>query len=182
MRPAQTFAESDICDLERLLRESDSKAQLQRIQCVLLRARQGMNSEQIAQVIGWNAGWVRQVWAAFLHHGPQAVISKARGGRLRANLTVEQERALVESFEVKARAGGLLVVSDIHAAYEREVGHAVPKSTIYRMLARHGWRKVAPRPRHPKNDPAECESFKKNFRGLSPGNETVKRRKSGASE
>jgi len=159
MRPARAFDESGVRELERLLRESASKAQLQRIQCVLLRARQGMNSEQIAQLVGWNAGWVRQVWAAFLREGPQGVISQARGGRARSNLTFEAEQALVRKFEAKARSGGLLLVSEIRSAYEQQIGRPAAKSTVYRMLARHGWRKVSPRPRHPKNDPLACESF-----------------------
>jgi len=38
----------------------------------------------------------------------------------------------------------------------------VPKSTVYRMLARQGWRKLAPRPRHPRSDIQAQEAWKKN--------------------
>ncbi len=31
------------------------------------------------------------------------------------------------------------------------------------MLARHGWRKITPRPRHPEADPQKLETFKKKF-------------------
>jgi hypothetical protein len=41
------------------------------------------------------------------------------------------------------------------------VAHRVPKSTVYRMLARHGWRKLAPRPRHRKADAVRQQAFKK---------------------
>ena len=54
------------------------------------------------------------------------------------------------------------MVSEIRAAYERAVGHPVPKSTVYRMLARQGWRKLAPRPRHPRSDIQAQEAWKKN--------------------
>jgi hypothetical protein len=37
-----------------------------------------------------------------------------------------------------------LEVSRVKAAYEQALGRKVPKSTVYRMLARHGWRKVVP--------------------------------------
>ncbi len=53
------------------------------------------------------------------------------------------------------------MVSDIKAAYEAKIGRKVPKSTVYRMLERHGWRKIALRPHHPKTDPLAQESFKK---------------------
>jgi hypothetical protein len=35
-------------------------------------------------------------------------------------------------------------------------------STTYRLLARHGWRKVQPDTKHPKSDPAAQDEFKKN--------------------
>jgi hypothetical protein len=38
----------------------------------------------------------------------------------------------------------------------------VAASVVYRMLARHGWRKVAPDTRHPKSDPVAQEDWKKN--------------------
>lgn len=162
MRPARVIAESDLLRLERLLRESSSKSQMQRIQCVLLRSRQGLTCDEVAAVVGYSPGWVRQVWSAYLHAGIEALVCQVRGGRRRSNLSLQQEQALVGRFAEKARAGGVLVVSEIHSAYEEAAGHGVPKSTIYRMLDRHGWRKVVPRPHHPKNDAQACAEFKKN--------------------
>ena len=52
-------------------------------------------------------------------------------------------------------------MSRVKAAYEEVLGRKVPKSKVYRMLARHGWRKVMPRPRHPKTDAAIQAEFKK---------------------
>ena len=37
-------------------------------------------------------------------------------------------------------------------------------SSIYRLLAKAGWRKLAPRPSHPKKDPAAEAAFKKTLR------------------
>lgn len=170
MRPTIPIAETDILALERLLKETTSKPQMQRIQCVLLRARRGMNSEEVAASVGWSPGYVRQVWSSYLQEGTEGLVCQERGGRRRSNLTISQERVLVDRFVEQAKAGGILVVSEIHRAYEREVGHEVPKSTIYRMLARQGWRKVAPRPHHPKNDPEVIMAFKKNSRHSSRKN------------
>ena len=39
-----------------------------------------------------------------------------------------------------------------------QVGHEVDDSTIYRLLARHGWRKLMPRPTHPCSEPAKYRS------------------------
>ena len=167
MRPARPIAEWDLLKLEKLLKEPSGKSQLQRIQCVLLRARQGLTCEEVASVVGFSPGWVRQVWSAYLNAGIDGLVCQVRGGRRRSNLTLQQEQALVERFEEKARAGRVLVVSEVHRAYEEAVGRCVPKSTIYRILDRHGWRKVVPRPHHPKNDPQACAEFKKNSPVLS---------------
>ncbi|MGB5984762.1 MAG: hypothetical protein WBG37_05605, partial [Desulfobacterales bacterium] len=71
--------------------------------------------------------------------GTTHVAPKKRGGRRRQNMSVEQEARLLEPFFQKARQGAPLVVADIRKAYESAVGKRVAASTIYRMLARHGW-------------------------------------------
>ena len=48
---------------------------------------------------------------------------------------------------------------------EAKLGKPLALSTIYAMLARHGWRKVAPDKIHPKSDPDAQEDWKKNCRG-----------------
>jgi hypothetical protein len=74
----------------------------------------------------------------------------------------EEEEALLMPFLETAKKGGVLVVAPLKEAYERAVGHQVPDSTVYRVLVRHGWRKLAPDKRHPKTDLLAQEEFKKN--------------------
>ena len=77
---------------------------------------------------------------------------------------MKEEDDLLASFEETAYAGGMLVVTEIKQAYERSIGRKVPKSTVYRMLERHGWRKIAPRRKHPEQNEEEQNEFKKNYR------------------
>lgn len=84
------------------------------------------------------------------------------GGRRRQLLSVEQEAQFLKPWIEKAEAGGVLVVPPIHDAFEKRLGKTVPASTVYRMLARHGWRKVSPDTCHPKRDAEAQERFKKN--------------------
>jgi transposase len=148
--------------LAELLRQTKSKSDFQRVQCVWLRACLGLSSEQIAQAVGWSPGRIRQIWSRYFAQGERALRGAGRGGRFHENLTRAQEAELLASLLPQAQAGGVLVVSEIKARYETLLGRTVPKSTIYRMLARHGWRKLAPRPRHPQSDPRRQEEFKKN--------------------
>ena len=52
-------------------------------------------------------------------------------------------------------------MGQIWQANAQRIGHKVDDSTIYRLLHRHGWRMVTPRPRHPKSDLETQEQFKK---------------------
>lgn len=83
------------------------------------------------------------------------------GGRRYGYMTIEQEGQFLSRFIDKASQGGVLVVNEIHRAFEAQVGHKVAQSTIYRMLDRHDWRTIIPRPRHPKSNAEAQEGFKK---------------------
>ena len=98
---------------------------------------------------------------------------RGRGGRHHQYLTPEQEQELLAPFVQRTQSGGMLTVGDVQQAYRVRCGQQVARSTIYRLLERHGWRKVVPRPRHPKADVAAQAAFKKTAphgtpRGLAP--------------
>lgn len=77
-------------------------------------------------------------------------------------MTLAEEREFLAQWAVKATLSGVLTVPPIHAALVERVGRAIPLSTTYRLLARHGWRKVRPDTKQPKSDPALQEDFKTN--------------------
>ena len=86
------------------------------------------------------------------------------GGRRRALLTPNEEKPFLAPWVELARAGAMVVVSPIRAALSQRLGQPVKPSVVYRLLARHGWRKVAPDTRHPKSRPEVQEDWKKNSR------------------
>ena len=63
-------------------------------------------------------------------------------------MSVEQERAFLQPFFARAEIGEIATAEQIQQAFEAEVKRPVHISTIYRLLDRHGWRKLVPRPRH----------------------------------
>lgn len=180
MRPAKSISEQDRLALKEMLKSVHTKLDYQRVQCLWLRAELGLNSTQIAAAVGFTKGTVRVIQHKYFAEGESILIGEGRGGRRHQYLTVEEEDELLKVFFDKAREGGVLVVSEIKSAYEKKVGRTVNKTTVYRMLERHGWRKIAPRPHHPKADPEVQEVFKKNSRSLSqkkvaPGRKKAKR-------
>lgn len=161
MRPQRPISDEAKKSLEGLLKKTKIKTDFQRVQSIWLRAALGMSSDQVALAVGYSPATVKKLWSQYFSEGEKALIGKGRGGRRRANLSIEQEQELLSHFFEKAKSGAVLVANEVKGVYEQAVGRKVPKSTVYRMLARHGWRKIAPRPRHPKANPEKQEAFKK---------------------
>lgn len=151
----------EMASLQRRLKQAKSKAEYRRVQCVWLRVKNGMKAPQIAAAVGLSVSRVRHIHSGWRRLGEAFLDPKPVGGRRHENLTVAQEVELLEALKAKAASGGILVVGEVHRAYEARVGHPVPAGSVYRMLHRHGWRKVQPRPRHREADPQAQEDFKK---------------------
>lgn len=86
----------------------------------------------------------------------------ARGGRRNENFTYEQEAELLKPFLKVVSMGGILVAGEIKPQLEAALGPEMGLSTLYKLLHRHNWRKLAPDKQHPQSDPVAQEAFKKN--------------------
>jgi transposase len=120
-------------------------------------------AEEIARHCGVKKVTVQQLISRYNRFGISAVETKGKGGRRREYLTLEQEQQFLEPFFTQAQAGEIATVAVIHRAFEDRVAHKVDESTIYRLLQRHGWRPVVPRPRHPQAREEAQADFKKTF-------------------
>ena len=76
-------------------------------------------------------------------------------------MTLAEEKALLARFAKAAGAGEMLNIHDLKRAYEQAIGHQTSNSTVYDLLHRRGWRKLMPRPFHPKRDVEAQNAFKK---------------------
>lgn len=117
----------------------------------------------IAQHTAVSVGTVHKVISQYNRNGATALENPGKGGRRNCNLTLKQEKEFLATFFEKARLGQIATTAEIKLAYEKLVGHTVHKTTIYRLLDRHEWRKIVPRPKHIKASPEEQEAFKKTF-------------------
>lgn len=121
-------------------------------------------ASEIATHVGVSVDTVHQLISKYNRFGVAAVETAGQGGRHKEYLTVEQERQLLAPFFARAQRGEIATAGEIKHAFEAQVGHEVDESTIYRLLNRHGWRKLVPRPVHPKASKEEQEQFKKTLR------------------
>jgi transposase len=139
--------------------------ELRAAQSILLPALMGATLEQTATVLGVGRATVHRLQTRFRKGtGGWSPRERGWGGRRYALMTVEEEKAFLSPWLKQAGDGGVVVVSPLRAALAQQMGHPIAASVVYRLLARHGWRKVAPDTRHPKNDPVVQEEWKKNFR------------------
>lgn len=138
--------------------------ELRAAQAVLLPADAGATLTETAALLGVGRATAARLQQRF-RRGAVARPGRGRwGGRRNAWLTLEAEQAFLAPWLEPARTGGMLVVAPLRAALAQQLGHPIQPSVVYRLLARHGWRKVAPDTRHPKSDPAIQEDWKKNSR------------------
>lgn len=136
--------------------------QLRAAQAVLLPAMASATLEQTAAILGVGRATVARLQQRFR----QSVHPRAKrppwGGRRKALLSVAQEGEFLAPWAEQAKSAGVLVLSPIRAALAQKLGRPVAASVVWRLLARHGWRKLAPDTRHPKSDLVAQEAWKKN--------------------
>jgi len=120
-------------------------------------------AEKIAMHTGLAKQTVHNLISSYNRRGAEAVEGPGKGGRLRAYLSLEEEAAFLEPFKKKAITGQIATTFEIHKELKKLLGHNVHKTTAYRLLKRHGWRKIVPRPFHVQAKKAEQTEFKKNF-------------------
>ena len=149
------------------VRHTEDIREMRQAMAVLLPAELQTSLEQTARLLGVGRATVPRLQAGFRERGDSSKKSrKSWGGRRRALMTAEREDQFLKPWIESAEAGRVLVLSPIRAALAQELGRPVKSSVVYRLMVRHGWRKVAPETRHPKSDPKVQEDWKKNSRKI----------------
>jgi transposase len=153
--------ESRVAELSEFRKAKWGVSELKRFLCVWLRVEKGMPTEEIARAVGWHADTVRLIQRGFIASGAQVFRVKGKGGRYRQLMPLDEEGEFLEGFLAKAEGASMLVANEVKAELERKLGRKVSKTTVYRIMKRHEWRKVVPRPRHPKQSKEAAAAFKK---------------------
>jgi transposase len=146
--------------IQTLMKEATSKWEYRRLQCVFLR-RFGMQAPDVAKIVGLHPDSVKHIWSLWQRGGVDVLLGERRGqARGRARWSREEERAFLQPFLDAADRGKLTTVKDVYRAQCERVGRKIDPTATYRLLDRHGWRKVVPRQRHPKADVQAQQTFK----------------------
>lgn len=154
------FSNEEIIRMRELRDKATTAMELGKALSVLLVADAGLDANQTSKILGISERTVFRNRSSFRHQDERR--RNTWGGRRHFRMTIEEEQDFLRIWESKADEGGVLSVPPIHAALVERLGRSIPISTTYRLLARHGWRKVQPDTKHPKSKPAVQEEFKKN--------------------
>jgi transposase len=140
--------------------------EMRMLQAVVLPLTHGMSTEETADVIGRSSRWTTKIRNDFIRHAglPEKPQNKIRN---RARMSVVEESAFLEPFFEQASKGGILVVSGIHKELEKHLNRKVCLASVYKVLHRHGWRKLAPDKRNVATDIQAQEDWKKNCQNTS---------------
>lgn len=158
----KSFTKEQIDEILKAEKAASNKYEIKRLFVLRLRAIENMPAKEIAKIVGYPAATINNIISKYFKTGLESILGENRKGGNKRYLTEDEEKEFLQVFESQAKDGKILIVSDIKNAYEKIIGKEVPKSTIYRMLKRQGWRKVMPRSKHPKSKPEEFSAYKKN--------------------
>jgi transposase len=125
--------------------------------------RQGKTNKEIAETTGYHSQRITQLVTKVLENGLDSILQDGRTSN-NYRMTFAQETEFLKQFEEMAETGQLVTVEPILQKYEEATGKKSNTTSIYRLLKRHGWRKLRPRLRHPKAASAEEQSRQKKLK------------------
>ena len=149
------------------VKDAPDKAAYQRRLAIWLTHSAKLSANRIADLLLVS---VQSIWkwlGEYNSIGPSGLDRKGRGGRRWALMSLEEEREFLAQHLAQAASGDLLTAKHLHPALCRRLGQDVSLDYVYKLLHRHEWRKLAPRPHHTKQDPVAAAAFKKNSRKRS---------------
>ncbi len=149
-------------NLKGKMKGAETKEQFQRWQVIYLLKTTELRADTVADFVGVSAGTIYHWTSSYNRRGPQEYVLKGRGGRRHSYLSLEQEADFLKDISGDAELGLVVTAASVQQHVEEKFGLEVSDDYVYDLFRRHGWRKVAPRPRHPKKNIENQEAFKKN--------------------
>ena len=149
MAKRHEISAEEVIEIEKARKKNTDKTIDKWLEELLLHAS-GKSRAEISTKTDFKKQYITELVGEYRREGLEEFAKKQYSGNNR-NMSYAEEEALLEPFKKAAEAGQIVEVSGIKATYEKAIGRSLEKchSQIYYVLARHGWRKVMPRSKHP---------------------------------
>ena len=158
------FSSEQCKEIEEARKANRDKQIEARLKVLALRS-EGKGLKEIATETGFHRSYVSSLIKKYFDQGIESISQKHYTGN-RRNMRFEEETQFLEKYRVKADQGHMIDLNEMSADYEKQVGHSISVAQIYRVLHRHGWRKVMPRSKHPKKAAPEAIEASKKLKSL----------------
>ena len=142
------ITEEEYLQVKEKAKQNKNKRVDKKLQVIILRY-EGLKDAVIADRLGYNKRQISVLCGQFKKQGLEEYIKNKYCGNNQA-LSTEEELAILNTFEEKAKNGELVTAQDIKKAFDERRGKDTGRGYIYMLLGRHDWRMVMPRGRHPK--------------------------------
>jgi transposase len=138
----------EVEEIKKAYKKNKDKNIDKRLEVLLIHA-EGKKRAEISIRTGYSKQRITELVSEYRREGLEYFAQKHYKGNHR-NMSYEEEATLLESFMERARVGQIVAIKEILVAYENKLGQPVKSnSQIYNVLARHEWRKIMPRSKHP---------------------------------
>ena len=141
------YKEWEIALAQELVASARSVQQLRQGLSILIPVKTGSSIDSTAKLLGIRKSCVFTLRRDLRESGREVLaVRNVRGGRRHQFLSAGQEAQFLQPFRTRAVQQGGIRLADVHVAFERLVGKRVPRSTVYRLLVRQGWRASSTKP------------------------------------
>ncbi len=147
MKMSYRITEEEYEAIKKAEKATTNKRVSQRLKVLMLRY-EGKSNPEISEKLDLSTDRISHLISEFKRNGLEEYIRNKYEGNHR-NMSYEEEEQILKQFEAKAAAGQVITVKEIKAAFDEKLGRDTGRGYIYMLLARHGWRKIKPRPKHP---------------------------------
>ena len=139
----------DAKKLREAMRQEKSKKVYRRMQAVALRG-EGRKTAEISEITGFYHRSVGKFCKTYCKEGISGLAKDGRKGGNHRNMSDDEAKIFLDKFADLATKGQIITIDDIAIAYDEAVGIKHESlSTVYYLLHKQGWRKVAPKQYHP---------------------------------
>lgn len=158
------ISEQEYIEIVKAEKKTQDKQISRKLRVLILRYG-GLSNKEIGKMVGLCEIRVSQLVKEYKDEGLKMFIQKKYGGNNR-NMSEAEENEILESFKKQAESGHIVIVKDIKEAFDKKIGRDTGRGYIYMLLKRHGWRKVMPRSKHPKQASQEAINASKKLKKL----------------
>jgi transposase len=148
MDMAYRITEEEYEEIKAAEKKTKDKRQSRQLKVLMLRY-EGKSNPEISEKLDISTDRISHLISEFKRKGLGEYIKNKYKGNNR-NMTYEEEEGILKRFSAAEEAGQIITVKEIKAAFDEKLGKDTGRGYIYMLLARHGWRKIKPRPKHPK--------------------------------